>query len=168
MVRVYFFVAECPCFCIVVLPCMLLVCPWCCFPCCAMGPDWCFFVRKRADVTRPCWRGVALGCISECCWERWRRPTSRAGLQGFEFSRSKVTTGWCSCMCNISVSNVVYLVVGWSPLSRERGCCKLDAFILTLLGCMLFTGRKFALQCGRSMVELSWTTMADLIVFLCT
>ena len=110
---------------------------------------------------------TALYCISECCCERWRRPTSRASLQGFKFSRAKATTGWCSCMCDISVLNVVYLVVGWSPLSRERGCCKLDAFIFTLLGCIVLTGRKFALQCGRSMVELSWVTMTDLIVFLC-
>ncbi len=88
-------------------------------------------------------------------------------MQGFEFSREKVATVWCSCMCDISVLNVVYLVVGWSPLSHERGCCKLDAFIFTLLGCIVFTDRKFVLKCGRNMVELSWVTMTDLIVFLC-
>jgi hypothetical protein len=63
--------------------------------------------------------------------------------------------------------NVVYLVVEWSPVLREGGCCEMVVFIFTLLGCILFTGRKCALQRGKSMVELSWVTMADLLVLLC-
>ena len=63
--------------------------------------------------------------------------------------------------------NVVYLLMGWSPVSRESGSCKLNIFILTLLGRRGSTGRAWTLQCGRIIIELSGVTMADFIVLLC-
>jgi hypothetical protein len=146
---------------------MLFICPWFCFPRLTMVTGWCFFVRKSAGVEPSHSRGVTMCCVTEYCWQKSRVPTSRPSLQDVGFSRAKMVKGWCSCICDICMLNVVYFLIRWLPLLRGSGSCKWCIFILTLLGRRVYTSRTWALQCGRRIIVLSWVTMTDLIVLLC-
>ena len=146
---------------------MLFICPWFCFPRLAMVTGWCFFVRKRAGVEPSRSRGVTMCCVAEYCWQKSRVPMSGPSLQGVGFSRAKMVKGWCSCICDICMLNVVYFLIRRLPVLRESGSCKWCIFILTLLGRRVSTSKTWALQCGRRIIALSWVTVVDLIVLLC-